>query len=183
MRRGWCTMLQKFILSFFLLLQASTLPAIVNQVRLTLTGICCEFCSSEIEENFRAMHGLNDLQIFPHAGIVEIDWNPELPLHAALLLQPVSNTRFAITDIFVDFEGTFHNYHTAPHIRSDYDGAMFFIDNMNATQLKDIKEGDIVRVKADLTNKQGFNFIVVREVVSIREPESVEGENAEAFSR
>lgn len=165
-------MRKKLFVCGFILFQLASLSAAVNQICVTVTGICCEYCKQEIEKNFRQLQGLNDVRIFPHPGLVEVDWNPDFPLHAALLLQPFSNTRFTATEIDIDLEGTFSFKNTSPHIKSEPDGAIFFIDNMNSAPMQKLCEGDVVRLRGYLTNRQGFNFIVVRQIMSISEQSS-----------
>lgn len=162
-------MQKKLFVFGLILLQLTSLPAAINQVCVTVTGICCEYCTQEIEKNFRQLHGLNDVRVFPHPGLVEVDWNPDFPLHAAILLQPFNNTRFTAAEIDIDLEGTFSSSNTSPHIKSEPDGAIFFIDNMNSAPMQRLREGDVVRLRGYLTNRQGFNFVVVRQIMSINE--------------
>ena len=155
-----------FLLICFSLLFQHSLQAEIYQITLAFQGMCCEFCPKNISDHIKKVPGVQDVTVFPREDMVLVEWNQMTPFNSAIFSKIFYNhTLFKLLQVEVEVEGTFDKKKGDTVLRSLPDNSFFYIENANTFSLGRYPEDKLIRLKGVVHNQQGFNFMMVTDVL------------------
>ncbi|MDB6081763.1 MAG: hypothetical protein JWO53_1035, partial [Chlamydiia bacterium] len=156
----------KFFLSILTLcLTNAALPGEIFEIKLVVHNVDCEFCNRSILEELRSIPGVANTGVFTPEGVEEITWKGATPFQSAQFFKTFAKTKFLLKQICIDVEGIIEIKKDVMTLRSRPDNSIFFIDNQNEKTVAELKDGQSIRLKGYVTSQQGFNFLIVQEVL------------------
>ena len=151
----------------------SPLASEIYEIRLTIENIACPYCGKSIVQELKEIQGVQDTKIWPMEGIGVIQWKKDIPFYAVQLFRTFYKTQFFLKEVDVDVEGIIREKKGATILESLPDGSIFYLDNpqdlhldtFDSLSTRSLKEGVQVRLRGMCTSQQGFNFLLVKEVL------------------
>ena len=156
-------MLRKICFLFAILSMAS-LQAEINELTLCMQGIDCSFCAKEIRDQLQALEQVEHVDVFPHSGIVSVDWKKDTQFHSFYLFQPFLDGKFMVKEASIDLQGVYHVNGQLRTIETQ-DGSLFHVESRVRHLLDEVLDGDTVRVRGVVTDNHGFNFLVIQNLL------------------
>jgi copper chaperone CopZ len=163
------TLFLRFLLTVFCLC-LSTLSAEIYQIRVTIDGMDCSYCARSVVNDLKDLKGLESVQIWAMEGLGTITWKTDTPFQCVQLNKIFANSKLLLRLIEVDVEGTIEEKHGTMILHSHPDNSIFYIDNRENLQVSRLKQGQVVRLQGNVTNRQGFNMLYVTNVLPPVDP-------------
>ena len=136
----------------------------IFEITMNVGKIDCKYCVEEIDKTLRAIPQITNVEIFPHADIISIEWNKNDLFYACFPLTAFSHSKFKPSELQIDFQGFFYKERDKNFLKTQ-NGSVFYIDHSCDSLFTAVQEGDALRVKGIVKNSHGFNFLTIREIV------------------
>jgi len=99
--------------------------AAVDEVRLSVKGLACAFCTYGIEKNLKKLPGVASVETTIKTGIVRLRLTPAATFDLVALQQAVAKSGFTLSHIEATVTGRLTRHETHPAIDTDPPGQTF----------------------------------------------------------
>ena len=148
-----------------LFIQSTSLHAEMYEVRLQIENIDCIHCSKSIEEALKTVDAVERTKVWPLEGIALVTWKSGAPFSSQAVSKAFERTPFFLKHIDIDAEGIIEEKKGATILKSLPDGTLFYIENRHDADVKQLKDGQSVRLRGRVSNQKGYNYLIVSEVL------------------
>jgi hypothetical protein len=155
------------LLSSMLFLLPTHGTAKIMEVSMTVDNFDCQLCPKEFSKILlRDVRGVEKAQAWEPEGVAIATWKENVPFQAHSFFRAMAKTKFFIRELSVEVEGLISSKACSMMLTSAPEKSQFIIDNRADSLLDNVKNGDTLHCKGRVSSIQGFNFMVVTEVIA-----------------
>jgi copper chaperone CopZ len=136
----------------------------IFEITFYIKDLDCPYCHKAILTQLEKVPGIAQCTIFDKEGSIHIEWSGELPFQSSQFFKLLRQEDYCLKTIEIDLEGQIEEKKKALILYSEPDTSFFFIDRQSPG-VSQLRTGDLIRVRGEVTQEHGNNILTVKEII------------------